>query len=133
MFLQQGRVQFQDQQAHFLQGLQGIILDLTKVAVHLLDVSLRMERDGGCAIETDAVKQLGHRIVQFAGNAVPFLKGGKVLSLFVQACILNGDCHLVGDRLGKMGVRIGIVARLVVGQAEQSRNPIANNERDADP
>ena len=133
VLLEQGRIQFQNQQAHFLQGLHGVVLDLSQVVLHLLDIALVGRTAGGGGIETDGVQQLCDRVVQFAGDAIAFFEGGQILRLFVEAGVLNGDGDLVGDGLRKTGVGLGVVAWLFVGETEQARHLAAEDERDADP
>ncbi len=63
ILLQERRIHFQNEEPHFLQGLEGIVFYFGQVLLHVLVILATDGVAGGCAVQADAIQQLRDRIV----------------------------------------------------------------------
>ncbi len=93
--LQVGRTELIEQQAHLAQGVQGGVLELGQAFLEALGVAVSAGLPPGAAEEDQAVERLGDRVVQVAGQPLPFGQDRHLFGLAAQAVVSKHQADLL--------------------------------------
>ena len=137
-FLQRIRPQLKDERPHL--GQAGLS-QREHVGQRLSQADFQLRRDwraiqqrlGSTRAQTDAIEHLRNRVVQLAGQPLPFLQGCQPPRLPIQPGVLNSGGCLVGDRLGQGSMMPRIGPGLPMMEAQPTDHPILDHQRDAYP